>query len=356
MKSVTRIVAAICLVLSSSTVFAAEFPHFFQGVRPLGMGGAFTAVADDENALFYNPAGLDKVERWGMGLINPIIEVSESGVDFYSDLSDTDTDQTSEVTDLLRDYMGENMRVRAALFPHVVMPNFAIGLLAQEQLNLKVDDPAWPKVNVQSTATGSGHIGYGTGFFEDKVRIGLGAKFIKASVLDETYTSTDISDPNFDTTVEDALYDGTGFGFDAGIIATAPVLFNPSLGVMVQNIGDIDLGDAGVIPQQVNLGVSLSEKFGEGDWFTLTGAADWIDVTEAIEQEDDLNKRLHFGVEASMPVLSVRGGLYQGYASFGATVDLKLFKIDYANYAAEVGSYSGINEDRRQVVQVSLGW
>ncbi len=28
------------------------------GVRPLGMGGAFTALADDENALFYNPAGL----------------------------------------------------------------------------------------------------------------------------------------------------------------------------------------------------------------------------------------------------------------------------------------------------------
>jgi len=28
------------------------------GARPLGMGGAFTGLSDDENALFYNPAGL----------------------------------------------------------------------------------------------------------------------------------------------------------------------------------------------------------------------------------------------------------------------------------------------------------
>lgn len=28
------------------------------GVRPLGMGGAFSALADDINAIFYNPAGL----------------------------------------------------------------------------------------------------------------------------------------------------------------------------------------------------------------------------------------------------------------------------------------------------------
>jgi len=28
------------------------------GVRPLGMGGAFTAIADDPNSVFYNPAGL----------------------------------------------------------------------------------------------------------------------------------------------------------------------------------------------------------------------------------------------------------------------------------------------------------
>lgn len=37
------------------------------GTRPLGLGGAFTALADDENALFYNPAGLGFLEKMRFG-------------------------------------------------------------------------------------------------------------------------------------------------------------------------------------------------------------------------------------------------------------------------------------------------
>ncbi len=36
------------------------------GARPLGMGGAFTALADDENAVFYNPAGLAFLTKRGL--------------------------------------------------------------------------------------------------------------------------------------------------------------------------------------------------------------------------------------------------------------------------------------------------
>ena len=32
------------------------------GARALGMGGAFVAVADDANAIYYNPAGLAYME------------------------------------------------------------------------------------------------------------------------------------------------------------------------------------------------------------------------------------------------------------------------------------------------------
>ena len=36
------------------------------GARPIGMGGAFLALADDENAAFYNPAGLGWMDRIGV--------------------------------------------------------------------------------------------------------------------------------------------------------------------------------------------------------------------------------------------------------------------------------------------------
>ena len=38
--------------------FTCQSAFAFYGARPMGMGGAFTAVADDANAPYWNPAGL----------------------------------------------------------------------------------------------------------------------------------------------------------------------------------------------------------------------------------------------------------------------------------------------------------
>lgn len=54
------------LVLASQGSWAAETVSFLNigvGARGLGMGGAYTALADDANALYWNPAGLSKLEK-----------------------------------------------------------------------------------------------------------------------------------------------------------------------------------------------------------------------------------------------------------------------------------------------------
>src|SRR3989338_7925440 len=85
---------------------AEELPLFYQGLRPLGMGGAFTAVADDENAIFYNPAGMNNIEGFGgVEILNPFVEVSRETIDFFKDLQDvsdapTDTEQAALASDL----------------------------------------------------------------------------------------------------------------------------------------------------------------------------------------------------------------------------------------------------------------
>ncbi len=355
------VLTLILLMALPSFAAASEMNHFFEGVRPLGMGGAFTAVADDENALFYNPAGLAKVESWGMALANPLIESSESNLEFYEDYDDTDTDSTAEVLNLLRDYMGQNSHFRGAVFPHVVMKNFAIGILGQGKGNIKIDNPAYPELNVEAMVSVSGHMGYSFSLLEEKLLVGVGAKYMSVGFLNQSYTADDIASSTFDDDLEDDLLEGSGFGFDLGVMYKLPLPLKPTLGLTVLNVGEVDLADdaggaVGTLPQQINAGVSVATEFGEEGWIEVIGAADYMDITNELSEDDDMYKRLHFGVEAKIPVIAVRAGIYQGYGSFGATVDFKLIKLDYANYASEVGSYAGSNADRRHVVQLSLGW
>ena len=57
-SSHAALVALVLLFLSAAPAYPAGFSIFAQGAKASGMGLAFTAVADDPSAVFYNPAGL----------------------------------------------------------------------------------------------------------------------------------------------------------------------------------------------------------------------------------------------------------------------------------------------------------
>jgi long-chain fatty acid transport protein len=58
LSSLESLVATALLFLAAAPVYPAGFSIFAQGAKASGMGLAFTAVADDPSAIFYNPAGL----------------------------------------------------------------------------------------------------------------------------------------------------------------------------------------------------------------------------------------------------------------------------------------------------------
>lgn len=66
MKVLTMLAAlnliAFLTVLQCDKAYA-DIPFFQDGVRPAGMGGAFTGIIDDKNAMFHNPAGLAYIKK-----------------------------------------------------------------------------------------------------------------------------------------------------------------------------------------------------------------------------------------------------------------------------------------------------
>ncbi|MDR1696347.1 MAG: hypothetical protein LBR69_06965 [Endomicrobium sp.] len=75
------------MFFAAAVSFAAvkDDPIMIKGIRPMGMGGAFTAVADDENAFFYNPAGIAQRTGSLFQIFNLNASVNTNTVDLAND-------------------------------------------------------------------------------------------------------------------------------------------------------------------------------------------------------------------------------------------------------------------------------
>lgn len=347
----------LTLCVSPYKVHAEEFPFIYKGIRPLGMGNAFITVADDENTLFYNPAGLNDVKGFGgIEILNPLIEFSQVGLDAYSDFKDIDSNDVTQVTDLLEDYIGERFSLRTSLFPNIIFHNLGIGVLGQLSFSGEVRNRVNPQVIVDGKGDLGGVVGIAYGFWDKKVQAGIALKFLQRQRFQKTYFATDIAGENFDPAQDfsDEKKTGTGFGGDLGVKVNPDWPLRPSIGLVVQNVGDLNLDEAGEIPQQFNAGISFHPDL----WiFRNTVALDLTDITKNVEGEDDFYKRVHMGAEIKLPyVLSLRVGANQGYPSFGATADLWIVKASYAYYKEELGVVAGQKDDARHVAQITVGF
>ena len=86
------------LLLWPQTSRADEPQHLRQSVRALGMGNAFVAAVNDENSLYYNPAGLASVQRSFFELLSVTVTANQNLID----LGQTDSaDQTAAVGNLV---------------------------------------------------------------------------------------------------------------------------------------------------------------------------------------------------------------------------------------------------------------
>jgi len=343
----------------SGTV-AKEYPSLYRGVRPLAMGGAFTAVADDENALYYNPAGLAEISIVEVGIFNPLVEVGAEGLELYQDLMTTDFETQEEAEDFLNEYIGKPQHLKAALSPYVGFNVAEVGVMiagiAQGTFNAEVRDPAYPEIDVSLIGDYGLLGGVGGKLPFSGLRAGVSLKFINRESLVESYTAVDLVGEDFDKRVEGDMESGSGVSADLGVIYTLPFVpvVDLDVGLALQNFPEMDMGGAADIDSQVNLGLAVKKSIAG---FGFTGAMDYMDLTNNTGDDDDWAKHFHLGAEVSFPViLSLQAGLNQGYLSGGFGLSFGVVWLNFATYGEEVGAHAGQKEDRRYVGQVSFGW
>ena len=356
---------SICamVVFFVSVVFAGAAPYhsFHKGVRPLGMGGAFTAVANDQNALNYNPAGFGFMEKSRIAILNPMVEVSEDSYDLFQDFDEIDQDDTAEVSQLLKKHVGENNHITASFDVygqfHVGKVGVMVAGVGRASVDMAIRNPTYPVLKVSGAADYGGQLGLGyTLPMVPGLSLGVGIKALNRESLEKDYTAVDIAADDFEDTLEDDRQEGSDTSFDLGLIWSREIegITRVSLGVAGLNLKEMDFDEARDQKTQYNAGVAFEQRF---YGFTLTEAFDYQDITDNLAEDDSTEKKVHMGAELKFPyLLAVRGGLSQGYYTAGATLDLNLIRFDVATYGEEIGVVGGQKEDRRYVAQISFGW
>lgn len=351
------ILIAVVYPLWAGTLYGDELPYIYKGVRPLGMGGAFTALSDDVNALFYNPAGLADISGTRISVLSLDIETSSKGYSMLTDALDVDFDSVPETASFLRDYIGDYGHSAVSVFSSYSRPSFALGVIGTVKANLQARDFQYPKLMVDAVEDAGVCAGYAHPLLDGGLLVGAGVKYLFRRSLTEEYTVADITTDDFEDRLEDDFDEGSGALIDLGVIykigsfQLAEKTGTIQAGLSVSNLVGGNLGDALDLDPHVDLG--LATRIGKD----LILAMDYVDLFGQMGEDDNIGKRIHVGVEyRPMAIIALRAGLNQGYTTLGFGIETKNIQIDLVTYAEEVAAYAGQRDDRRYLFRMGFGF
>lgn len=342
----------------AGTALFQQFPLLYQGVLVEGMGGAFTAVADDSNAPFYNPAGLDNIEKSSFQILNISADISYPGLypDLYNSINGASTSNPSSYVNAFNSIAGQSLYARVGDYSNFTTHDFAIGLLTNNQM-LGVANASPTTTNLASLAalSDTGIVISGAyGFFDHHLQVG--ATLMGLYQMFENVPSLTVAQAsNISGTLSGDLSRGFGVLGNLGAIYNFDLPLNPSIGASILNVGTASFGQAGSLPQIINAGVGINPDLGYGK---LLADIDYVDLTNYLYYTgDSLWLHTRFGVQYQFPeILTLSAGLYEGYPTVGIGVDLWAFEVNASYYTEEASPIPGLNPDHIVSLQVAFGW
>jgi len=353
------------LLIILFNLFSYEYDYIYRTARPLGMGGAFTAVSDDVNALFYNPAGLNRVKEGSLILFNPMFTTNANSIKLADDIHGVV--KGDDILDKMMGNLGNTIHFDISFgTPHWVRKNFAIAAILP---NIKSYTTLRREVSTEAVtdavADTGAVVGYSKGFYNDRLAVGVAAKVIARAVGHYNPDAFSLYS-NESVDFEDVAVFAVGYDFNIGAIYTFDkvMFFVPTVGISVNNILASDFpinikGDSGRVDspyKSLDRSFNLGSKFELDNFWLLNRWIVAVDINN-IGVGGTFFKKLHIGSEAwLLDFFGVRTGLNQGYFAFSLSFDVPFVMIDLYTYAEELGHSAGARGDRRFGVQASFGF
>lgn len=364
----TVLLIAVLLAGTWQHAQAAPIRRLGQNPRGLALGNTGISYANDEMALYYNPAGLGSIENFWVELLPISLQASDPALDLISDAGGSTFDSPAT---LIRDNIGKEIALGAFFYPHAVVnfrPGFSLGAsyFLEVQTEILFRNQATPEAEAFFRKDTGTVFGLSFPTHEGGILWGISVRSINRTNGEGTISSADLALASaageLDVEALLATGEGSGTGIDLGMIWRLESFsrLRGQFGLVIANVGDTDLGAAGEIPQEISFGWSFRPNF--GPIFPVMFAIEFRDVTKNLTDDDSNGKRTHFGVEvgifpqdSSTSMFTIRAGVNGDAATFGLEFSLwHGFTIQYVVYSQEYGDKQGEDTRERQLIQFNF--
>jgi hypothetical protein len=346
------VIWVLTLLLQWTQARATEISTLNSSVRALGMGDAYTALADDDSSLFYNPAGLARVRGLNLKVFD--VDAGANGLQEYQKIQNLKSagqggSYGNEVNSLVGSHLWNGLGAETIF----TMPMLGFGVYDHAGATVQIDNPVYPQLHTRVINDYGYVAGIGVPLMPTLLA-GVDVKYIKRTGTDTSFGPAALADLQPQDILGNLTGWGTGYGMDLGVTALIPApLFTASLAAAWKNVGGITFHSANgtqVPSEENNITAGAALKFST-PFLSIAPAVDCVYLNDPTLQ---LVRKVNFGVEIGLPLVDIRGGFHEGYYTAGVGLNLGLFRVDAATYGVELGDYPGQIEDRRYAVQFTM--
>jgi len=351
----------------------------FVSTRALGMGNAFTAMANDPHTLFYNPAGLGMIKEptinmfLRFGLSDSFLKLTDD-IDKAGD-NGTEKEKIDAISEIFAKNYGETYYGRMpSLGGFWVRPRWGIAAIPVDvETSLSLHQQVGPFLNVEAYNDTTLAYGYGR-----KVKWGKGTWYWGATfkAVYRVYANSALAaaDMASDSKVvrEDTAKEGLATDFNAGVLWTPKFesakwqFISPTFAFVIRNVLDMGfktnfnwVGENTGEPPKAQRRFDLGSKWELPQFWKFFKVRGLFDIRDLGHERITLMKSLHLGGELDWYVANwwkgaYRVGINQGYFTAGVTMKFIWFQLDLATWADEIGTKDTRRESRRYMLEMAL--